>query len=64
MSTFYFTVSCPITLRSDRLPVVEIEIDGKLHHIVNTCENAPGASPVCVRCVTAAMHRLKYRERS
>lgn len=64
MSTFYFTVSCPLTLRSGRLPVVEIEIDGKLHHIVNTCENAPGASPVCVRCVTAAMHRLKYRERS
>lgn len=64
MSTFYFTVSCPLTLRSDRLPVVEIEIDGKLHHIVNTCENASVASPVCVRCVTAAMHRLKYRERS
>lgn len=64
MSTFYFTVSCPLTSKSDRLPVVEIEINGKLHHIVNTCENAPGASPVCVRCVTTAMQRLKYRERS
>lgn len=52
MSTFYFTVSCPFTLKSDRLPVAEVEIDGKLHHIVNTCETpreippcASGASP-------------------
>lgn len=64
MSYFYVTVTCPRTLRKDRVPVQTQECEGHPGYFVNTCENAPPGVPECARCVSAVWRELKDHERS
>lgn len=64
MAWFYVPVSCPLTLRQDRVPVNTLEHEGETRYVVNTCENSPCSAPECAQCVNAVWRELKDRERS
>ena len=59
------TVRCPILVRDERVPVLVVGEGKDSRFLVNSCDNAPGSSPVCAACGKAVWSQLvKDREQS
>lgn len=59
------TVRCPIFARDEQIPVCVVGEGKDSRFLVNSCDNAPGSSPVCDACGKAVWSQLvKDREQS